>query len=95
MIAAARIRLEYIFFAYMFRFAREVLSGYLRGVGVSFIPGSLCSRRDLRRAACMDFHCVPAGAVLCDDHAGVSALPVAVHIRKAFYTVLQIMLKKM
>lgn len=37
-IAAARVRLEYIFFAYLFSFAQEVLSGYLRGFGVSFIP---------------------------------------------------------
>lgn len=41
-IAAGRIRLEYIFFAYMFSFAQEVLSGYLRGFGVSFIP-TACS----------------------------------------------------
>lgn len=37
-IAAGQIRLEYIFFAYLFSFAQEVLSGYLRGFGVSFIP---------------------------------------------------------
>ena len=36
------IRLSYIFFAYAFSFAQEVLSGYLRGYGVSFIP-ALCS----------------------------------------------------
>lgn len=36
------IRLCYIFFAYLFSFAQEVLSGYLRGYGVSFIP-ALCS----------------------------------------------------
>lgn len=36
------IRLCYIFFAYLFSFAQEVLSGYLRGFGVSFIP-ALCS----------------------------------------------------
>lgn len=36
------IRLCYIFFAYIFSFAQEVLSGYLRGYGVSFIP-ALCS----------------------------------------------------
>lgn len=36
------IRLCYIFFAYIFSFAQEVLSGYLRGFGVSFIP-ALCS----------------------------------------------------
>lgn len=36
------IRLEYIFFAYIFSFAQEVFSGYLRGFGVSFIP-ALCS----------------------------------------------------
>ena len=41
-IAAGRIRLEYIFFAYLFSFAQEVLSGYLRGFGVSFIPAA-CS----------------------------------------------------
>ena len=39
-IAAGRIRLEYIFFAYMFSFAQEALSGYLRGFGVSFIPAA-------------------------------------------------------
>lgn len=37
-IATGRIRLEYIFFAYLFSFAQEGLSGYLRGFGVSFIP---------------------------------------------------------
>lgn len=36
------IRLCYIFFAYIFSFAQETLSGYLRGFGVSFIP-ALCS----------------------------------------------------
>lgn len=41
-IAAGRIRLEYIFFAYLFSFVQEVLSGYLRGFGVSFIPAA-CS----------------------------------------------------
>ncbi len=41
-IATGRIRLEYIFFAYLFSFAQEVLSGYLRGFGVSFIPAA-CS----------------------------------------------------
>ena len=41
-IAMGRIRLEYIFFAYLFSFAQEVLSGYLRGFGVSFIPAA-CS----------------------------------------------------
>lgn len=41
-IAAGRIRLEYIFFAYLFSFAQEALSGYLRGFGVSFIPAA-CS----------------------------------------------------
>ena len=35
-------RLCYIFLAYSFSFALEVLSGYLRGFGVSFIP-ALCS----------------------------------------------------
>ena len=39
-IATGRIRLEYIFFAYIFSFAQEVLSGYLRGFGVSFIPAA-------------------------------------------------------
>lgn len=41
-IAAGKIRLEYIFFAYAFSFAQEGLSGYLRGFGVSFIPAA-CS----------------------------------------------------
>lgn len=41
-IAVGRIRLEYIFFAYLFSFAQETLSGYLRGYGVSFIPAA-CS----------------------------------------------------
>ncbi len=36
------IRLKYIFFAYLFSVAQEVLSGYLRGFGVSAIP-ALCS----------------------------------------------------
>ncbi|MGN0677053.1 MAG: MATE family efflux transporter [Ruminococcus sp.] len=36
------IRLCYIFFAYLFSFVQEVMSGYLRGFGVSFIP-ALCS----------------------------------------------------
>ncbi len=36
------IRLCYLFFAYIFSFAQEVLSGYLRGFGVSFIPAA-CS----------------------------------------------------
>ena len=39
-IAAGQIRLEFIFFAYLFSFAQEVLSGYLRGFGVSFIPAA-------------------------------------------------------
>lgn len=39
-IATGRIRLEYIFFAYLFSFAQEGLSGYLRGFGVSFIPAA-------------------------------------------------------
>lgn len=39
-IAVGRIRLEYIFFAYLFSFAQEGLSGYLRGFGVSFIPAA-------------------------------------------------------
>ncbi len=37
-IETAMIRLEYILFAYLFSFAQEGLSGYLRGFGVSFIP---------------------------------------------------------
>ncbi len=41
-IATGRVRLGYIFFAYMFSFAQETLSGYLRGFGVSFIPAA-CS----------------------------------------------------
>ena len=39
-IAIGRIRLEYIFFAYLFSFAQEGMSGYLRGFGVSFIPAA-------------------------------------------------------
>lgn len=39
-IAAGQIRLVYIFFAYLFSFAQEGLSGYLRGFGVSFIPAA-------------------------------------------------------
>lgn len=39
-IAAGQIRLAYIFAAYLFSFAQEVLSGYLRGFGVSFIPAA-------------------------------------------------------
>ena len=39
-IAAGQIRLQYIFIAYLFSFAQEVLSGYLRGFGVSFIPAA-------------------------------------------------------
>jgi len=39
-IAAGQIRLAYIFFAYLFSFAQEGLSGYLRGFGVSFIPAA-------------------------------------------------------
>lgn len=39
-IATGRIRLEYIFFAYLFSFVQEGLSGYLRGYGVSFIPAA-------------------------------------------------------
>ena len=41
-IATGQIRLQYIFFAYMFSFAQEGLSGYLRGFGVSFIP-AICA----------------------------------------------------
>lgn len=36
------IRLCYIFFAYIFSFIQEVLSGYLRGYGVSLVPAA-CS----------------------------------------------------
>lgn len=39
-IAVGQIRLAYIFFAYLFSFAQEGLSGYLRGFGVSFIPAA-------------------------------------------------------
>ena len=39
-IAAGQIRLRYIFLAYLFSFVQEVLSGYLRGFGVSFIPAA-------------------------------------------------------
>lgn len=39
-IAVGQIRLVYIFFAYLFSFAQEGLSGYLRGFGVSFIPAA-------------------------------------------------------
>lgn len=39
-IATGQIRLEYIFFAYLFSFAQEGLSGYLRGFGISFIPAA-------------------------------------------------------
>ena len=39
-IAAGQIRLTYIFIAYLFSFVQEVLSGYLRGFGVSFIPAA-------------------------------------------------------
>ena len=39
-IAAGQIRLRYIFFAYLFSFVQEGLSGYLRGFGVSFIPAA-------------------------------------------------------
>ena len=39
-IAAGQIRLMYIFIAYLFSFAQEGLSGYLRGFGVSFIPAA-------------------------------------------------------
>lgn len=41
-IATGQIRLVYIFLAYLFSFAQEGLSGYLRGFGVSFIPAA-CS----------------------------------------------------
>ncbi|MDE6670752.1 MAG: MATE family efflux transporter [Ruminococcus sp.] len=41
-ISVGYIRLCYIFFAYLFSFAQEVFSGYLRGYGVSFIP-AICS----------------------------------------------------
>lgn len=39
-IAVGQIRLIYIFCAYLFSFAQEGLSGYLRGFGVSFIPAA-------------------------------------------------------
>lgn len=39
-IAAGQVRLRYIFVAYLFSFVQEVLSGYLRGYGVSFIPAA-------------------------------------------------------
>ena len=39
-IASGQVRLRYIFFAYLFSFAQEVLSGYLRGFGISFIPAA-------------------------------------------------------
>ena len=39
-IAAGQIRLTFIFIAYLFSFAQEGLSGYLRGFGVSFIPAA-------------------------------------------------------
>ncbi len=41
-VAAGRVRLGYIFIAYLFSFAQEAMSGYLRGFGVSFIPAA-CS----------------------------------------------------
>ena len=41
-INAGQIRLQYIFIAYIFSFAQETMSGYLRGFGVSFIPAA-CS----------------------------------------------------
>ena len=37
-IESGMIRLRYIFFAYTFSFVQEVLSGYLRGFGISTIP---------------------------------------------------------
>ncbi len=36
------IRLQYIFFAYIFSFIQETVSGYLRGFGLSMVP-ALCS----------------------------------------------------
>lgn len=39
-IAMGRIRLEYIFAAYLFSFVQEGLSGYLRGFGISLIPAA-------------------------------------------------------
>ena len=39
-IAVGQIRLKYIFVAHLFGFVQEVLSGYLRGFGVSFIPAA-------------------------------------------------------
>lgn len=37
-ISIGTVRLQIIFFAYMFSFAQEVFSGYLRGFGVSSVP---------------------------------------------------------
>ncbi|MDE6626528.1 MAG: MATE family efflux transporter [Lachnospiraceae bacterium] len=39
-IATGRIRMKYIFIAYLFSLVQEALSGYLRGFGVSFIPAA-------------------------------------------------------
>ena len=39
-ISAGQIRLKFIFIAYLFSFAQEGLSGYLRGFGVSFMPAA-------------------------------------------------------
>lgn len=36
------IRLAYMFFAYLFSFAQEILSGYLRGFGISLLP-AMCA----------------------------------------------------
>lgn len=38
-------------------------------------PGGLCGHRNLRGTAHMDIHCVPADAVLYNDHAGISSQP--------------------
>lgn len=41
-IAVGRVRLQYIFAAYIFSFAQDTMTGYLRGFGVSFIP-AICA----------------------------------------------------
>lgn len=37
-ISQGLVRLEFIFFAYIFSFAQEVFTGYLRGFGISMVP---------------------------------------------------------
>lgn len=39
-ISTGMIRLRYIFFAYIFSFAQEVFTGYLRGFGISTVPAA-------------------------------------------------------